>query len=288
MTEAVARADRAGVSAVAAPGLARDLVALCKPRITTMVVATGVAGALAAPARVSGRALPALLGTAMIVAGANALNMWIERDTDARMERTRDRPLAAGRLSPTVGLLFGLAISVLSIPLLLWANVRVAAMGVLAWLAYVVVYTPMKRFTRWALPVGAIAGAMPPAMGWAAATGHLEGGGLYLFALLFFWQLPHFMAIAMVRRDEYAAAGLAVGGERTRVLLVAFALAFVALTIATPLGGALARGTAVVTGAAFLILCVRAARAMTRDAARDAFAFTMAHLALLLVAVGIR
>jgi len=276
-------------TAISVPSFARDLIALCKPRITLMVTATGVAGALAAKEQLRFAGLAALLGTMMIVAGANTLNMWIERESDARMERTRDRPLAAGRISPTVGLLFGLAISVLAVPLLFLSNARVAAMGLVAWFVYVALYTPMKRFTQWALPVGAIAGAMPPAMGWAAATGSLDARGAYLFALLFLWQLPHFMAIALVRSDEYAAAGLAVGNpRRAKVLLVASAIAFVVLTVLTPIGGSLGRLVAAVTGAIFVALCVRTATSRaSRNEARDAFAFTMAHLAIVLVAIGV-
>jgi len=268
------------------PSFARDLLALCKPRITLMVTATGVAGALAAHRELRASSVFALLGTALVVAGANAMNMWIERDTDAQMERTRARPLAAGRVSPTVGLLFGLALSLMSVPLLFLGNARVAWMGIAAWVCYVALYTPMKRFTSWALPVGAIAGAMPPAMGWAAATGVIDRYALYLFAVLFFWQLPHFVAIAIARGEEYANAGLAVGAKlaRAKTSLVVGAVVFAIVTLLSPLGG---RVASAITGVAFIALAVRAARG-GRSEARDAFAFTMAHLAIVLVANGVR
>lgn len=278
-------------AATAVPSFARDIVALCKPRITLMVTATGVAGALAAKQPLRPSAWFAVVGTVLIVAGANAMNMWIERESDAQMERTRDRPLAAGRISPNVGLLFALTVSAIALPLLWLTNSLVAILGAVAWVFYVALYTPMKRFTMWALPVGAVAGAMPPAMGWAAATGALDIRGWYLFALLFFWQLPHFVAIAMVRGAEYSNAGLAVGSRlsRARKSLMISAVAFVAVTLLSPLGGNVTRIAAGVTGVAFLVLCARAAAPSSgRSAARDAFAFTMAHLAIVLVAIGIR
>lgn len=275
-------------SVTATTSSARDLLALCKPRITSMVVATGIAGALAAPDKPTMAALPGLLGTALIVAGANALNMWIERESDGRMERTRERPLAAGRISPSVGLGFGLALSLLAVPLLSLSNFKVALLGVGAWFVYVAIYTPLKRFSAWALPVGAVAGAMPPLMGWTAATGGLDAGGLYLFAVLFFWQLPHFMAIALFRADEYAAAGLVVA-RSTKTMLIVSGLAFVVVTLLAPLGGRIATAIAALMGGAFLFLCARAARSgASRNQARDVFAFTMAHLAVVLVAMGLR
>lgn len=260
----------------------RDYLALCKPRITCMVVATGIAGALAARVRPTASSVYALFGTTLIVAGANVLNMWIERDTDAMMERTKNRPLATGRVAPNVGLAFGLALSLVAIPLLLACNARVALLGVVALVIYAAVYTPLKRTTMWALPIGAVAGAMPPAMGRVAVTGSFDLGALYLFAVLFAWQLPHFVAIAMVRADEYSAAGLAIGQTRARWMLMISALLFVALTVpAAPV-------TALATGAAFLALCVRAVLpGATRRRAQEVFAFTMGHLAVVLVAMRI-
>jgi len=273
---------------------ARDLVALTKPRITTMVTATGIAGALAAPVRPSlGATLLAAGSIAMVVGGANVLNMWLERSTDAQMERTRDRPMAAGRVSPSMGLLMGIGISLASIPLMFAANVRVAALGLVALFTYVALYTPMKRVTAWSLPVGAIAGAMPPAMGYAAATGKLDIRAAYLFALLFVWQLPHFMAISIVRADEYRAAGLAVGAKTggAKVAMVATSVALLATTLVAPrfgLGGRWAMAVAASTGGVMVALSLRAARAGAgRSEARDAFAFTMAHLALVLTALGV-
>lgn len=277
---------------------ARDLAALAKPRITLMVVATGVLGALAAPARPPlARALCALVGTALLVAGANALNMWLERDTDARMPRTRDRPVAAGRISPGLALGLGLGATLASLVLLAAASFRVAWLGAVAWGAYVALYTPMKRWTRWSLPVGAIAGAMPPAMGWATAS-DAPLGALYLFLLLFTWQLPHFLAISLFRGAEYAGAGLAVGlppwsARRARAggELLAYAVGFVGVTLTAPLwglGGPVSVGVAALSGGGLLALAERVARAPRPEpAARALFAYSMGHLAIVLGALGV-
>lgn len=287
-------AEYARMSARAAGSVARDLLALTKPRITLMVTATGVMGLLATPERAPGwRLTAALVGTALVVAGANVLNMWIERDSDALMERTRDRPLASGRIAPGVGLAFGLALSALAMPILAAAGLSVAILGAVALVTYLGIYTPMKRRSRWSLPAGAIAGAMPPVMGWATASCSVYGG-VYLFVVLFAWQLPHFVAIALFRGEEYARAGLAVGAvgsspvERAKRELVVLSVAFAAITLAAPLfgfGGVWVFVTAAVTGAGLVALAIRAARARAqRSAWRDVFAYTMGHLAIVLAA----
>jgi protoheme IX farnesyltransferase len=271
--------------------IARDLVALAKPRITVMVTATGIAAALAAKTPMSSaRAFSALFGTLLVVGGANALNQWLERDTDARMERTRDRPLAAGRMSSGLGLAFGIALSALSMPLLAFAGPVVALLGAIALVTYVAFYTPMKRRTAWSLPVGAIAGAMPPAMGWATATGELSSRGCFFFLVLFVWQLPHFLAIAIARGDDYARGGLAVGATgtalfRAKWLLLASSIAFAAVTIV----GARSRLWIPATlGAALVALSIRVLRSKRScEAARDVFAWTMGHLAIVLVALSV-
>jgi protoheme IX farnesyltransferase len=186
----------------------RDLVALTKPRITTLVLLTGAAGACLAPAHVPmARLLLSLVGTALIVASANALNMWWEREVDGLMSRTRGRPLPAGRMSPDLALAFGLALGVVSVPMLFLVNVATGLLGLVSLVSYVAVYTPLKRHTHLALLVGAVPGAMPPLMGWTTVTGAIGLGGALLFAVLFLWQLPHFAAISIFRKDDYARAG---------------------------------------------------------------------------------
>ena len=176
----------------------RDLVTLAKPRITLLVITTTAGGLWLAPVRVDALIIGlALLGTVLIVAGANALNMYIERDVDRRMDRTRDRPLPAGRLSPRVALWFGVALSVIAVPILaIGVNAVTALLALLAHLSYVLAYTPLKQRSHWALLVGAVPGAMPPLLGWTAATGRIGAAGLVLFGILFLWQIPHFFAIA--------------------------------------------------------------------------------------------
>jgi protoheme IX farnesyltransferase len=196
--------------------LFRDLLALTKPRITFTVLLTMVGG-LWLGARRSGLELPpsvilaALFGTAFVVSGANALNMYLERDTDAFMGRTRARPLPSGRLPAGLALGLGLWLSAVSIPLLtLVVNPLTGLLAGIALVSYVLLYTPMKRRSTASLVVGAVPGAIPPLLGWTAATGRIEGPGLVLFGILFCWQIPHFLAIATFRRTEYGRAGLKV------------------------------------------------------------------------------
>lgn len=260
-------------AALAPPTTARDLLALTKPRITVFVLAT-TAGALAlAPGRASWPlVLWTLLGTALVVASANALNCWMERDTDGLMARTKNRPLPAGRLDPQVALVFGLALGALAVPVLsLLVNPLTGLLAAIALLSYVWLYTPMKRRSWLALLVGAVPGAMPPLMGWTAATGELEAPGLVLFGILFLWQIPHFIAISVFREREYVKAGIKVlpaerGETAARWHAIAWAGALVPVSLLlVPLGIA---GTAylVVTGLAgvvFFVLCIGGLRTST-------------------------
>ena len=275
----------------------RDLVALTKPRITALVLVTGAAGACLAPGHVAaGTLLLSLLGTALIVGSANALNMWWERDTDGHMARTRNRPLPAGRLSPDVALGFGLALGAVAAPLLFLVNVTTGLLGLLALVSYVAVYTPLKRHTHYALLVGALPGAIPPLLGWSTATGTIGLGGVLLFAVLFLWQVPHFAAIAIFRMGDYARAGLQVvsvqkgetGARRTialwTVLLVASSLLFYPLGIA----GRASFGVAMALGIGFLALSFRGllgGRFDGRAWAKRVFAYSIPYLCILLVAL---
>ena len=188
------------------------LLELGKPRVTGLVMVTMLCGALIAPGpRPLGQLLVALLGTALVVASANALNMYIERETDGLMRRTAKRPLPTGRLAPETALWFALACGVVGLGLLvLWVNLASAGLALLALVSYVLAYTPLKRSTGYALHVGAVPGAIPPLIGWASMTGSLAPRAFPLFLILLIWQLPHFLAIATFRREEYARAGLVV------------------------------------------------------------------------------
>jgi heme o synthase len=176
------------------------------------VICTAAGGMWLAPGpRDAVRAVALLLGTTLVVGAANALNNWLERDVDARMRRTRDRPLPAGRLHPRVALALGLGLPAVALPALGWfTNGLTATLAALALFSYVVVYTPLKQRSPLALVVGAVPGAIPPLMGWTAVTGRLDAGGLALFAVLFCWQLPHFLAVSIYLQDDYARGGLRV------------------------------------------------------------------------------
>src|SRR6185369_3578507 len=174
---------------------------------------------------------------------ANALNCWMERDLDVHMARTKNRPLPAGRLSASTALWFGLAMGAISVPLLaVMVNPLTGLLAAIALVSYVWIYTPMKQHSPKALLVGSIPGAMPPLMGWTAATGHLEAPGLVLFGILFLWQLPHFLAISVFRQSEYAKAGIKVlpsvrGNAVTKIHAIAYAGALVPMSLMlVPLG----------------------------------------------------
>jgi protoheme IX farnesyltransferase len=190
--------------------VAKDLWILSKPGLTRLVVLTALCGAALAPSSMSLVAwLSLLAGSLGIVGSANILNCYLERDVDALMERTRHRPLATGKMAPKVALSWGLTIAFASIVILgLGTNELTAFLGLLGFVLYVTVYTPLKRLSMTALFVGAVPGAIPPLMGWAAARGRLEEGAWILFAILFLWQLPHFIAISLNRQREYDRAGL--------------------------------------------------------------------------------
>ena len=189
-----------------------DLLALTKPRLSGMVVSTAAAGMWLAPEQPSApRAATVLLGTGLVVGAANVLNNYLERDVDGLMRRTRDRPLPSGRVEPGTALLLGLAMPAFALPALaLAANPLTALLALVALVSYAFVYTPLKRVSTLALFVGAVPGAIPPLMGWTAATGAIDARGMALFALLFVWQLPHFLAISIYLKDDYARGGLRV------------------------------------------------------------------------------
>jgi len=190
-----------------------DLVQLTKPRLSALVLLTVVVGFLVASPTPAGFPLLAatLAGMIFVVGGANAVNQFAERDTDALMDRTRDRPLPAERMSPTQALVFALVVSAAG---LAWLAIAVgplaAGLAAASWASYALVYTPLKRRTPWCTLIGAIPGAMPPVVGWAAARGSLGPGAWSLFAIVFFWQMPHFFAISRMYREQFARAGFPI------------------------------------------------------------------------------
>lgn len=190
----------------------RDLIALTKPRITLMVLVTAAGGMWLAPGALSlGSIMVMLLTTGMVVGAANTLNCYLERDTDRLMARTASRPLPDRRLEPSWALILGLLMGLFAVPTLTIAvNPMTGLLGFIALSSYVAIYTPMKQYTPAALYVGAVPGALPPLMGWTAVTGSIDLPGMLLFGILFFWQIPHFIAISIFRQEEYERAGLKV------------------------------------------------------------------------------
>jgi protoheme IX farnesyltransferase len=186
-----------------------DLIALVKPRIMVMSLLTAAgAMSLASHDVEVARIVWLLVGTALIVGAANTLNMYLERDLDCLMSRTKTRPLPQGRLVARTALAFGAIQGAVALPLLAMVNLVTAALGLVALIMYVGVYTPMKQRSHWATWVGAVPGAMPALMGWTCATGRIDLPGLAIFGVLFFWQIPHSHAIALYRLRDYNAAGL--------------------------------------------------------------------------------
>lgn len=237
----------------------RDLLALGKPRLSALVILTTAGGVWLAPGQIGfWKGLFAIAMTAVAVWSANTLNCYLERDNDRQMKRTRTRPLPRGRVSPQTALVFGILCAFVSVPLLSYVvNPLSGALAALAILSYAVVYTPLKYVTPHAVTVGCFPGAIPPLLGWTAVTNSIDPGGLALFALLFVWQLPHFLAIAVYLKEDYRRVGIravpVVHGDRvtvfwivvTAVLLLPVSLLLVPLGIANWLYGAAATGLGV-------------------------------------------
>ena len=260
--------------------MTRDYLELSKSRIVMMVLITTAAGYFFAAPRVDWMLLiNALIGTALVAAGTNALNQYVEREHDAKMRRTRLRPLPDGRITPRAALLFSISISIVgTVYLGLAVNWLTAALGALTLLTYIFIYTPLKRVSTICTLIGAVPGAIPPLMGWTAATGSLGTGGWIVFGILFFWQLPHFMAISWMYRDDYARGGfamLAVQDDEGRVTArhaVFYSFALLTVSVLPPLFGlatyvylvgAIAAGTAL-TVASFFFLADRTPRSARR------------------------
>lgn len=271
---------------------ARDLLTLTKPRLSALVLATAAGGMYLAPGElVPIRAILSVLAIAGAVGAANVFNCYIERDSDRFMARTRGRPLPAGRMEPGVALGFGIMLIGLSVPLMMLAgNPLTALLGFIAFVSYVFVYTPLKAHSTVALLVGGLPGALPPLMGWTVVTGRLDAGGLALFALLFAWQMPHFLAIALFRQREYQAAGLTVtplesGDASSRWQLLAWTVVLLAVSVLpTTLGfaGTLYLVSAVVLGLIFVGFGMwGVVRRLGAPWARKTFAYSLVYLTAL-------
>ena len=297
---APANADPGPVSIRA---VGREIIALTKPRISAMVIATFGGGLWLAPRHPeTWRSLVALAGTLLIVGAANALNMYLERDIDGRMKRTRNRPLPQGRISADAAVATGTALLCASLPLmLLGGNGLTCVLGFIAFTSYVFMYTPLKQKSSVALFVGAVPGALPPLMGWTTATGSMDTPGLILFGVLFLWQIPHFLAISVFRVQDYTQAGFKVmpaeyGMRATRLWALTCAVAMVATSLSLgPLGitGWLYGICAALLGVAFVGWTAAGYRKVNLDGAgatkwgRSLFAVSIVYLMLLFAALSI-
>jgi protoheme IX farnesyltransferase len=278
----------------------KDLVTLTKPRIISLLLVTTVA-----PMFITDFGLPPLslvlwvvLGGYLMAGGANAINMWFDRDIDTRMSRTRLRPIPAGRIAPTAGLGFGIGLGAIAF-LVFYRMVNPLS----AWLAlggllfYVLVYTVwLKRSTTQNIVIGGAAGAFPPLVGWAAMTGRIDLAAIYLFAIIFYWTPPHFWALALMKQGDYARAGIPMmpvvrGERRTKVEMLIYTLLLLPLTILPAFFGALGPFylvAASLLGARLLWYCVQLLReeGVTPTAWRM-YRYSLLYLALLFVAMGI-
>jgi protoheme IX farnesyltransferase len=189
-----------------------DVVRLAKPRLSALVLFTTASGLWLAPGHITAaRGVLTLVMTMLVVASANTFNCYIERESDGRMKRTRLRPLPQHRIDPGFALVVAIIESAIALPALAWGvGSLVGVLAAIAVVSYAGIYTPMKFRSASAVIVGAVPGAIPPLLGWVAVTGHIQAGGLALFALMFLWQLPHFLAIALYLRDDYRRAGIRV------------------------------------------------------------------------------
>lgn len=269
---------------------AADWLELTKPRITGMVVITALVGFVTAlPGPAWGLLLgAALAGTGLVASGASALNQVMERDTDALMLRTRARPLPSGRLGVAEARAFGLLLSAAGLATLLWlCGPLAAAVALATWASYLFVYTPLKRRTPLATLVGAVPGALPPVIGWAAACGRLEPAAFILFAILFLWQVPHFLAIAWLYRDDYARGGFPMlpvldrEGTFTARQTVVHSLSLLVVSLAPAVAGlagpAYVAG-AFLLGAALTLFALRLARSRDLLSARGLFLASVLYL----------
>src|SRR5256886_5154221 len=278
-------------------GLIGDLVELVKARLTLLVLLTTAVGFyLGADGPIHLAALlHTVFGTAAAAAGAAALNQWWEYKLDAMMERTRSRPVPAGRMRPREAIIFGSALSIFGVAYLAFvSNALSAVLAAITIIVYIFAYTPLKRVSTFNTALGAVPGALPPMIGWAAARGTLNVGAWMLFAILFFWQLPHFFAIAWMYRDDYARAGFQMissddpTGARSASQSVFFCMIlFVVAGLPAFLGIAtvfylLAE---LILGGVFIAVAMRFLKTRTRSDARRLFITSIIYLPLLLGAL---
>ena len=274
-----------------------DYLALTKPRVTWLILlSTGIGYYFGQTGPFSAwLLLNCVLGTALIASGTATLNQWYERDADARMHRTAGRPLPAGRVRPLQAFLFGVALVLAGeLELALAVNGLTAWLGLFTVASYLLLYTPMKQRSWWSTTVGAIPGAMPPLLGFAASRGELTAEAWVLFAIIFLWQFPHFYAIAWMYRDDYARAGIRMlpvvepDGVSTSRQVLGFALALLPvslLPVLTHMTGAWYLAAALPLGALFLASAAKLSRQRTALNARGVLRASVVYLPLLYLAL---
>ena len=274
----------------------RDYALLLKPRVMSLVVFTALVGMLLAPAHIDAlTGLAAILCIALGAGASGAINMWYDRDIDRDMARTMNRPLPAGRMQPRAALMYGATLAVGSVAAMTYL-VNIVAAGLLALtIAYYVFFYTMwlKRRTPQNIVIGGAAGALPPLIGWASASGSVGLGAICLFAIIFLWTPPHSWALALFRRGDYENAGVpmmpVVAGERsTRIQMLAYTLVLIPVTlspVAVGMSGALYGAAAVVLGGLFLRHAVKVWRDSDPAVARSMFLFSILYLFLIFVAL---
>lgn len=269
------------------PGVLEAYLEMTKPRIVALELITTAIGCYLAGGFVS---VPALFGIALTAGGAAVLNNYLERDEDAKMERTRQRALPAGKIAPAQALTFGVVMILTGVTVLSSVNLLTAFLGLLAAFLYVLVYTPLKRVTWWNTTIGAIPGALPPLCGWAAATGTLAPGAWALFAIMVAWQHPHFYALAWLWREDYRRAGFRMlsvvdeSGQRTFRQIVIFSVVLVAASlwpVVLGMTGWIYFAGALLMGAVMLASAVRLWRQPNPVLARRVFLESLIYLPLL-------
>jgi heme o synthase len=277
----------------------RDYVSLTKPRIISLLLLTTVATMIVALGSFPPieTVLWTMLGGYLAAGGAGAINHYLDRERDARMVRTQGRPLVTGRIEPVHGLAFGIALGVLAtIQLTLTVNALSAELALAGLLGYVVVYTVwLKPLTPQNIVIGGAAGAIPPLVGWAAATGSLAPEALYPFGIVFLWTPPHFWALSLLIKDDYARTGVPMlpvvkGEAATRRQIMVYTLILVAFTllpVATGFLGTVYGVAAIALGAAFTTLAARLVRNPTRAAALRLYLSSLVYLALLFCAMAV-
>jgi len=290
------RATQAALPASGVRQLVADLVALTKPKVQSLLLFTTVTTMLVADGMTRHRAsigliLATCIGGYLSAGGAGAVNHWFDRDIDAAMPRTADRPVPSGRIAPATALWFGIGLAALSVLwLVLTTNVLAAALSFSGFVGYTLIYTVwLKRRTWQNIVWGGAAGAVPPLVGWAAVTGGLSGMPIYLFAIVFFWTPPHFWALSLLMKDEYARVGVPMlpvvrGEDETRRQILLYSVLLYAVTQLPFCAGGLGSGYLVASlllGGTFIAGAVSLQRRADRRAALRLYLFSLLYLALL-------